>query len=174
MNPLLNDKQRFCSNWKWYNLLLHFLFPLFSRRTKRLLQIFFFTKSFNYIEIFNISITKLSIISIDIDSSAKQLILNVASPPSCFRGQEEIGSTGRFWQLHISIIYPSGSWKNSWSTLIPPSSTTAVTYSIFIASSFCIITFMSEHWNDIWFSFGLISLFFTGTFSDSNRWMPMP
>lgn len=37
------------------------------------------------------------------------------------------GITGRLSQLHISIMNPSGSWKNSWSTWIPPSSTVART-----------------------------------------------
>lgn len=90
------------------------------------------------------------------------------------RGHDESGRTGRFWQLHISIMYPSGSWKKSWSTVIPPSSTTAVTYSIFISSSFCIMSFMSEHWNEMWLSFGFIAPFFVGRFSASSKCMPIP
>lgn len=40
------------------------------------------------------------------------------------------GTTGKLSQSHISIIKPSGSWKNNCSTKIPPSSTSARTYLI--------------------------------------------
>jgi hypothetical protein len=82
-------------------------------------------------------------------------------------------------------MYPSGSWKNTWSTLIPSSSTTAVTYLIPISCSFLLTRPTSVHywkqntiistttimiaqfvflsfeftnltWKDIWLSLGLI------------------
>lgn len=55
------------------------------------------------------------------------------------------GITGRLSQLHISIMNPSGSWKNSWSTWIPPSSTIARTYSIAMSFSFFSTASMLSH-----------------------------
>ncbi len=46
---------------------------------------------------------------------------------------EVSGSTGRLSQLQTSIINPSGSWKNSCSTNIPPSSTTRLVHLILLS-----------------------------------------
>ena len=46
------------------------------------------------------------------------------------------GTTGRLSQLQISIMKPSGSWKKSWSTYTPPSSTLARIYFIPISCNF--------------------------------------
>ena len=65
---------------------------------------------------------------------------NVVSPPP-----PPSGITGRLSQLQISIMEPSGSWKKSWSTQIPPSSTLLCTYSIFISLSFFSTVAMLSH-----------------------------
>lgn len=55
------------------------------------------------------------------------------------------GITGKLSQLHISIMNPSGSWKNSWSTYIPPSSTFCFTYFISNSPSFFSTFLMLSH-----------------------------
>lgn len=55
------------------------------------------------------------------------------------------GITGRLSQLHTSIMNPSGSWKNSCSTFIPPSSTIARTQSSPISFSFFSTAPMFSH-----------------------------
>lgn len=60
-------------------------------------------------------------------------------------GQEESGRIGMFSQLQSSIMYPSGSWKNTWSTRFPSSSTTAVTYFIPMSSSLLFTSPTSLH-----------------------------
>lgn len=55
------------------------------------------------------------------------------------------GTTGRVSQLQISIMDPSGSWKKSWSTTSPASSTLPLTNSIFISFSFFSTIVMLSH-----------------------------
>jgi hypothetical protein len=57
------------------------------------------------------------------------------------------GSTGNFSQSQISIINPSGSWKNSWSTMIPPSSTTRRVLLIFLSRRAFSTCTISSHCN---------------------------
>jgi len=68
-------------------------------------------------------------------------------------------STGKLSQLQISIMKSSGSWKKSWSTEIPPSSTVRFTNLMFISTSLLSTTCMLSHWKDMWLSMGLISCF---------------
>jgi len=135
-------------------------------------------------EMFIISMLKLSIITFSMNPQ----LLGVAFlklPVLGLNGQDDRGRIGMLSQLQISTMYPSGSWKNTWSTLIPSSSTTAVTYLIPISCSFLLTRPTSVHywkqntiistttimiaqfvflsfeftnltWKDIWLSLGLI------------------
>lgn len=61
------------------------------------------------------------------------------------------GTTGILSQLQISIIVLSGSWKNSWSTSIPFSSTLLLTYSISICWSLFSTAAILSHYNNAQF-----------------------
>lgn len=89
------------------------------------------------------SMLKLSIITFSMNPHLEGAFLKL-----WLRGlkeQEETGMIGIFSQLQSSIMYPSGSWKNTWSTLIPSSSTTAVTYLIPFSSNLFFTSSTSVH-----------------------------
>lgn len=86
---------------------------------------------------------KLSIITFSMNPQLAGAFLKLC--PLGLNAQEEIGITGMFSQLQSSTMYPSGSWKNTCSTLAPSSSTTAVTYLIPISCSLFITSPTSVH-----------------------------
>lgn len=89
------------------------------------------------------SMLKLSIITFSMNPHLVGAFLKLW--PRGLKEQEETGMIGIFSQLQSSIMYPSGSWKNTWSTLIPSSSTTAVTYLIPMSSSLLLTSPTSVH-----------------------------